>query len=302
MLPSFASREGASVSNLAITWAWQARVGDPAAKLVLMKLADQANDDGICWPSQRTLSEHLEMPERTLRRKLEILTARHLIEVVRRANRSNVYKLALDGSANLAGTAGMNGSATAMAAEPSEDLSSSPEHVASDEATNSSEAAATTKISPNEIVTEYVDQCIVRGVPRLGRTVQKLGGIAKRELAAHPEIPPGAWMEATGRVAAGRPPEMLTELAVEAMGRKPELRPDGRTTVEEEAKRRVSEGLARGWPTGAVFHRGSHSGGLHYDPWGRDPITETDWRHARPSYKTLLDYELEQVKAERSAL
>ena len=38
------------------SWAWQQEVDDPSAKLVLVKLADSANDDGVCWPSHRKLA------------------------------------------------------------------------------------------------------------------------------------------------------------------------------------------------------------------------------------------------------
>lgn len=34
------------------------KIGNPARKLVLLKLADNANDDGVCFPSYKNIAEH----------------------------------------------------------------------------------------------------------------------------------------------------------------------------------------------------------------------------------------------------
>jgi hypothetical protein len=95
---------------------------------------------------------------------------------------------------------------------------------------------------------------------------------------------------------------MLAELAVEAMGRRAELRPNGETTVEEEAKRRVSEWIDEyGWPTGARFVRGSHSGTYRADLWGRDK-PDGGYGFPKPTYPDLLADEIETVKRERAKL
>ena len=54
-------------------WAWKQTVGDAGAKLLLLKLADQANDSGECFPSHRSLAMECEMSRRTVQRKLELL-------------------------------------------------------------------------------------------------------------------------------------------------------------------------------------------------------------------------------------
>ena len=56
-----------------MSWAWRQETGDAGAKLVLVKLADQANDAGECFPSHRTLAKECEMSRRTVQRKLELL-------------------------------------------------------------------------------------------------------------------------------------------------------------------------------------------------------------------------------------
>lgn len=77
-------------------WVWLQQVGDPEAKLVLLKLADQANDDGECWPSQRTIAAAVEASVSTVKRRLSYLVARNLLIVEERAREgglrtSNLY-------------------------------------------------------------------------------------------------------------------------------------------------------------------------------------------------------------------
>lgn len=69
----------------AATWATNARVGDYALKLLLLTLANYANEDGECWHSQKRISFDTEIPERTLRRKMAALAEMGLIEVTARA-------------------------------------------------------------------------------------------------------------------------------------------------------------------------------------------------------------------------
>ncbi|WP_161512724.1 helix-turn-helix domain-containing protein [Actinomyces howellii] len=66
-------------------------------KLVLAALADQADDDGWCWPSQATVAERCEMGERTVRRHIATLRDLGLLTPVARSStwgrRSNGYQL-----------------------------------------------------------------------------------------------------------------------------------------------------------------------------------------------------------------
>ena len=63
------------MSIAALNWAWSQPCDNPTAKLVLLALADKANDDGECWPtmdhvadlagvSPRQVSNHLNRLER----------------------------------------------------------------------------------------------------------------------------------------------------------------------------------------------------------------------------------------------
>ena len=80
------------MSYLFTTIAWQAPLRT-AAKFVLVSLADQANDEGYCWPSVAKLALRTSMSERTVQAALAELVeagylARHL-----RTGRSTYYQL-----------------------------------------------------------------------------------------------------------------------------------------------------------------------------------------------------------------
>ena len=52
---------------------WKAKIGDPVAKHVLLKLADNANDAGECWPSVASRSAETELSQRTIQTKVRFL-------------------------------------------------------------------------------------------------------------------------------------------------------------------------------------------------------------------------------------
>ncbi len=84
------------------SWAWKQPLVDHGQKLVLLKLADNANDDGVCWPSQRTLAAECSMGERTVNRKIAELEAAGYLAIRRRGKRkSNVYTLQVIGQSGV---------------------------------------------------------------------------------------------------------------------------------------------------------------------------------------------------------
>lgn len=83
-----------------MTWAWASPL-PPTPKLVLMALADIADDHGVCWPSHKTLALKCSLTDRTVRRVLAVLQAQHLLSVERRfrqdgSRTSNGYRLAIE--------------------------------------------------------------------------------------------------------------------------------------------------------------------------------------------------------------
>lgn len=65
----------------------------PTPKAVLISLADQANDQGYCWPSVATLAERTCLCERTVRSALRTLEGMGLLRTDVGAMKSNRYVL-----------------------------------------------------------------------------------------------------------------------------------------------------------------------------------------------------------------
>lgn len=75
------------MSVRAISWALGAETGKPTAKLVLLALANYADDDGICWPSQARIARETEQSVDSIQRRLRDLESAGLIERQRRNGR-----------------------------------------------------------------------------------------------------------------------------------------------------------------------------------------------------------------------
>ncbi|HEY2864571.1 MAG TPA: helix-turn-helix domain-containing protein [Casimicrobiaceae bacterium] len=83
-----------------ITWAWTVRL-PPAPKLVLMALADEADDRGFCFPSHRHVAHKCSISERSVRRMISLLAAHHHVSIEHRfkkdrARTSNGYRLGVE--------------------------------------------------------------------------------------------------------------------------------------------------------------------------------------------------------------
>ena len=82
-----------------MNWAWDQRL-PPNAKLILMALADSADDAGECWPRLRTLASKCCVSERTVQRALQQFEGTGLLSVEHRftdggRQTSNRYRLAV---------------------------------------------------------------------------------------------------------------------------------------------------------------------------------------------------------------
>lgn len=67
------------MSHLATNWAAELRGIPPMAKLVLLRLADRADESGICYPSQRRLAAECCITERTVRNAITNLNSLGLV-------------------------------------------------------------------------------------------------------------------------------------------------------------------------------------------------------------------------------
>lgn len=82
----------------AMTWAFKRKGLTPTEKIVLLALADWANDDGECYPGQTTIAEKCDVSERTVRSVLARLIEWGLIDSEERRRpdgyrTSNLYRL-----------------------------------------------------------------------------------------------------------------------------------------------------------------------------------------------------------------
>lgn len=86
------------MSMLLMVKAMQSKVGNPLRKLVLLKLADNANDQGECWPSYQYIADQCEMSKRSVMAHIDALIESGFLRKEHRlggekGNKSNLYTL-----------------------------------------------------------------------------------------------------------------------------------------------------------------------------------------------------------------
>jgi len=81
----------------AMAWASKQKTGNPTRKLILLMLANNANDEGYCWPSISTIARDCEIKKDAVIRNIRALEEAGLLKVVRRkkdgVNLPNHYQL-----------------------------------------------------------------------------------------------------------------------------------------------------------------------------------------------------------------
>ncbi|HCQ7276388.1 TPA: helix-turn-helix domain-containing protein [Citrobacter freundii] len=99
--------------------AMQIKVGNPLRKLVLLKLADNASDQGECWPSYQYIADQCEISKRSVMSHIDDLCQSGLLKKVFRkgpkGNSTNIYILTLPSAGDSPPSAGdsLGGSAGA---------------------------------------------------------------------------------------------------------------------------------------------------------------------------------------------
>lgn len=73
--------------------AWDYKSESAGVKLVLLQIANNSNDDGVSWYSIDKMAEACGMGVRTFQRHLNFLEVEKVIEIMRRPNKTSVYKL-----------------------------------------------------------------------------------------------------------------------------------------------------------------------------------------------------------------
>lgn len=107
------------MSMMLMVKAMQIKVGNPLRKLVLLKLADNASDQGECWPSYQYIADQCEISKRSVMSHIDDLCQSGLLKKVFRkgpkGNSTNIYILTLPSAGDSLPSAGdsLGGSAGA---------------------------------------------------------------------------------------------------------------------------------------------------------------------------------------------
>ena len=72
------------MSILWIGWAYKQPTGSVSAKAILIKIADNANDDGIAWPSIKTIAQQVELSPRAVQTNIRKLVETGLVRIEER--------------------------------------------------------------------------------------------------------------------------------------------------------------------------------------------------------------------------
>lgn len=106
-----------------MNWAWNQQTGSPASKVVLMKLADNADDTGYAFPSIPLIGDLCEMHPRSVQRHIRQLADRNLLCWANRyeagVQSSNAYWLNLTNAPDFAPPPNRGGKLTPRHRAPS---------------------------------------------------------------------------------------------------------------------------------------------------------------------------------------
>ena len=76
----------------AIAWAIQQTTGSARRKLLLLALANYADKNGVCWPSQETLARDTEQSVDTVQRQLDVLERQKRVQRERMPKRRGQWQ------------------------------------------------------------------------------------------------------------------------------------------------------------------------------------------------------------------
>lgn len=93
------------MSMILMAKAMQVKTGSAIKKLILLKLADNANDKGECWPSYQYIADQCELSRRSVINNINALCEQGLVKKIIRPgktrNLSNVYILTLENGSEI---------------------------------------------------------------------------------------------------------------------------------------------------------------------------------------------------------
>lgn len=91
-----------SIQAMAQVWKLPASMTTPSQRLVLLALADHADDDGVCWPGLKGLVQKTGLTMKTVRKHISGLVSKEIVVCTHRyrpdgSQTSNLYRLSLPG-------------------------------------------------------------------------------------------------------------------------------------------------------------------------------------------------------------
>ncbi|MEL7937654.1 helix-turn-helix domain-containing protein [Pseudomonas delhiensis] len=81
------------MSTIVMTACWPLQGMSPAQKAVLISLADNANDEGVCWPSVARIAERTCLSERAVQTAIKALAAAGALKIESRQGRSTMFTI-----------------------------------------------------------------------------------------------------------------------------------------------------------------------------------------------------------------
>ncbi|WP_246228451.1 helix-turn-helix domain-containing protein [Pseudomonas nitroreducens] len=79
------------MSTIIMSACWPLQGLTPAQKAVLISLADNANDEGVCWPSVAKIAERTCLFERAVQQAIKVLKERKALIIEARQGRSTMF-------------------------------------------------------------------------------------------------------------------------------------------------------------------------------------------------------------------
>lgn len=79
------------MSTIIMSACWPLQGLTPAQKSVLISLADNANDEGVCWPSVAKIGERTCLSERAVQQAIKVLSECKVLRIESRQGRSTMF-------------------------------------------------------------------------------------------------------------------------------------------------------------------------------------------------------------------
>ncbi|HCD6683398.1 TPA: helix-turn-helix domain-containing protein [Pseudomonas aeruginosa] len=143
------------MSTIIMSACWPLQGMSPAQKAVLISLADQANDQGVCWPAVDSIATRCCLSKRAVQQAIKWLRGAGIVSVEERQGRSTMY------------------SVTPAAYAPPQEMHPSSKCTRAANAPTPADAAPRTVIEPSGEPSEEPSPLPTRSGPAAGEALQE---------------------------------------------------------------------------------------------------------------------------------